>query len=100
MAPSFVTWPTRNMLQPLCLARCISIEAHSRTWETLPGALAISGLYIVCMESTIITLGESSCMRLSTVFMSFSGNTKKPVPDAPSRFARILIWRLDSSPET
>ena len=57
------------------MARRISIEAHSRTWDTLPGTLAISGLYMVCMESTTITPGDSSIMRFSTVFMSFSAST-------------------------
>ena len=57
MAPSLVTWPTRNTLHPLVFARRISIEADSLTWDTLPGALAISGRYMVCMESTTITAG-------------------------------------------
>ena len=47
IAPSLVTWPTRNTLQLFSFASRISREAHSRTWETLPGAEAISGRYIV-----------------------------------------------------
>ena len=73
--PSLVTCPTRKTLHPLTLARRISMDAHSRTCETLPGAEAISGRYIVWMESTIITVGESCSMRFSTVFMSFSDST-------------------------
>ena len=75
MAPSLVTCPTRNTPHPLSFASRMSCAAHSRTWDTLPGALAMSGRYMVCMESTTITDGESCCMRFSTVFMSFSEST-------------------------
>ena len=75
-------------------------EALSRTCETLPGAEAISGRYMVWMESTTITRGATSSMRRSTVVMSFSESTYMPVPEAPRRLARILICRADSSPET
>ena len=60
----------------------------------------MSGRYMVCMESTTITDGESCCMRFSTVFMSFSDSTKNPESASPSRFARIFTCRADSSPDT
>ena len=54
IAPSLVTWPTRNTAQPVVLAMRINRLAHSRTCETLPGALAMSGRYIVWIESIIM----------------------------------------------
>ena len=52
MAPSLVTWPTRKTGQPVVLAKRISRLALSRTWLTEPGEEAMSGRYMVWMEST------------------------------------------------
>ena len=38
MAPSLVTWPTRMIAVPVCLAWRVSCAAHSRTCATEPGA--------------------------------------------------------------
>ena len=66
MAPSLVTCPTRHTEVPLSLAMRMSMDVHSRIWDTDPGADAISGRYMVWTESTTMTSGLSSCMRVST----------------------------------
>ena len=75
MAPSLVTWPTRNSTHPDSLAKRISRAAASRTWDTEPGAEAMSGRYMVWMESTTHTWGSSWSSRWATTSMSFSGST-------------------------
>ena len=100
IAPSLVTCPTSMIAQPLVLARRISTEADSRTCETEPGALASSGRYMVWIESTMASSGRSRSICRSTMVMSFSERTYNSLEEAPSRRARILIWRVDSSPET
>jgi len=85
---------------PACFASRISCAALSRTCDTLPGADASSGKYIVWIESTTMTEGFSSSTRRSTVVMSFSESTYMPVSEAPSRFARSRTCRADSSPDT
>ena len=39
IVPSLVTWPTNSTTMPRCFASLVSCAAHSRTCETLPGAL-------------------------------------------------------------
>src|SRR5471030_1871205 len=46
-APSLVTWPTRMMVMPVCLATRVSWAAHSRTWATEPGAELSASEYTV-----------------------------------------------------
>ena len=75
IAPSLVTWPTRNTAVPLSLESRSSRLVHSRIWLTEPGALASSGRYMVWMESMTITSGDSSCIRVSTLSMAFSAST-------------------------
>ncbi|CPP36880.1 Uncharacterised protein [Bordetella pertussis] len=43
-APSLVTWPIITMAMPVCLASRVSCAAHSRTWDTEPGAAVSSPL--------------------------------------------------------
>src|SRR5215831_1651616 len=59
IAPSFVTWPIRNVGTPDALATRSSRAAASRTWLTLPGAASTPGSCIVWMESTMATAGAS-----------------------------------------
>ena len=44
MLPSFVTCPTISVGTPVALARYVSSMQASRSWLTLPGAAARSGL--------------------------------------------------------
>src|SRR6056297_3589926 len=46
-APSLVTWPTSTTVQPVCLAYWTSLDAHSRTWATAPGADCNASLHSV-----------------------------------------------------
>ena len=57
MAPSLVTWPTKIMAMPICLAMRVNCAAHSRTCDTLPGAEVIWSEYMVWMESMTTSLG-------------------------------------------
>ena len=66
--PSLVTWPTRKMAVPLCLAKRTSRAALSRTWATPPGADCSCSVKMVWIESTTMTLGFS----LRAVAMMFS----------------------------
>ena len=75
MAPSLVTCPTRKMAVPLSLHRRMSKLVHSRIWLTEPGALAISGRYMVWMESTTATSGCSCWSFSSTLSRAFSART-------------------------
>ena len=55
--PSFVTCPTINVDIPILFEIFINLEVPSFIWLTVPGAEDISGLYTVCIESTIIKSG-------------------------------------------
>ena len=68
--------------------------------EKLPGAEAISGRYMVWMESTTINSGWMRPICFSTALISFSERMYSPLPETPRRLALSLIWRADSSPET
>ena len=46
-APSFVTWPTTKTEIDRSFASFIKESVTSRTWLTVPGADAMSGLYMV-----------------------------------------------------
>jgi hypothetical protein len=59
-APSLVTWPTRNTVVSVSLAKRTSLRALSRTWETLPGAEVRDSVNRVWMESTTSTRGRSA----------------------------------------
>ena len=74
--------------------------AHSRTWETLPAADGTEERVMVWMESTMTTSGFSARMVASTVSRSPLDRTNRSGALTPSRMARSLICRADSSPET
>src|SRR3989454_1343957 len=59
-APSFVTWPTRNVAMPRPLASVMRRAPHSRTCVTLPGADSSSGRNTVWMESMTSPRGFTS----------------------------------------
>ena len=100
MAPSLVTCPTRKIAVPLSLARRMSRLVHSRIWLTLPGAEAISGRYMVWMESITATSGCSWLSFSSTPSRAFSASTYRLGTSTPSRLARSLSCLADSSPLT
>ena len=56
MPPSLVTWPTRNTLVPVSLAKRTRRAALSRTWLTEPGAAVSCSDHSVWMESATISL--------------------------------------------
>src|SRR6187402_975812 len=56
IAPSLVTWPTRNSAVPARLAWRVSCAAHSRTCATEPGADCSVSDHSVWIESITATL--------------------------------------------
>ena len=89
IAPSFVTWPTMKTAVPVVFATRVKKDVASRTWLTLPGAEAISGQYIVCMESIIKNAGLMRSISASITVMSVSASSSMS-PPAPSLCARSL----------
>jgi len=100
MAPSFVTWPTRNVARPRPLACVMRRAAHSRTWATEPGADSRSGRKTVWIESTISAWGFTSSSAACTAARSVSAHSRSPSPAMPRRSARIFTCAADSSAQT
>ena len=98
--PSFVTWPTRKTGTSVVFAKAISRPATSRTCDTLPGALPSSGRNSVWIESMASAQGFSLVASSSTRVASVSARTSRCSESTPSRSARSLVCRRDSSPET
>ncbi len=99
-APSLVTCPTSTTVQPVCLAYWTSLEAHSRTWATAPGADCSASLHSVWIESMTMKLGRLAAAVASTVSRLVSVRHSRPSGSSPSRCARIATWAADSSPVT
>ena len=72
--PSLFTCPTRITDTPSFLALPINAIADSRTCETLPGEEDEYGVYIVCIESIIITSGftREASERMRSMLVSVS----------------------------
>ena len=100
IAPSLLTWPMTNAVIFMVFASCITAMVQSFTWPMLPGAEAMSLLYIVCTESMIRISGFRSSTLCVTALISVSARTKRSSLDTPSRCERILSWRWLSSPVT
>ena len=98
IAPSFVTWPITKTEISFCLANCTMRPTHSRNWATEPGADGNSAAVIVWIESTTSTFVSVRFASASTLPNDVSASTCKLSPDKPSRRARWLTWRRDSSP--
>ena len=69
----------------------------SRIWLTLPGALVISGRYMVWMLSITAVSGWISRIFSSTASSAFSASTYRSLV-MPRRLARSLICLALSSP--
>ena len=78
----------------------VSSSADSRTCETLPGEELTEETDSVWMESTTTISGllSSIVSRICSASVAEVSSTRSPV--TPSRFARSLICRRLSSPET
>ncbi len=100
IAPSLVTWPTKITAMPRCLARRVSCAAHSRTWETLPGAEVSASVYIVWIESTTSTSGDALPAAATIASSWTSARSSTGALTSPSRWARIATCSTDSSPVT
>ena len=100
IAPSLVTWPTRIITVPVCLAWRVNCAAHSRTCATEPGADVNASEYTVWIESITATSGLSSASCAKMASRRISGNTGMLASGKSSRRARIATWRADSSPLT
>ncbi|MNT08702.1 hypothetical protein D3C72_1434520 [compost metagenome] len=99
-APSFVTWPTRMMVTPVCLAARVSCAAHSRTCATEPGAELSASEYTVWIESITTTSGFKSC-KVDRIFSSWiSACNLSSLASMTRRLARRAICAPDSSPLT
>ena len=97
--PSFVTCPTINVDIPIFLEIFINLEVPSFIWLTVPGADDISGLYTVCIESTIIKSGFTLSKYASIILKLFSENINRLSVFTPNLCALIFIWDWDSSPD-
>ena len=85
---------------PCVFAMRRSVQAHSRTCETLPGAEAMSGRSIVWMESMTSSAGcvFSICASMVSRFVSLT--TRSVSASASRRSARMRTCRVLSSPVT
>ena len=99
-APSLVTWPTRKIAVPLCLAKRTSNAALSRTWATPPGADCSCSVKMVWIESITITLGFSTRAVAMMLSMQVSVITLSLSSGKPKRRARMATCCWDSSPVT
>ncbi|MCY1447748.1 hypothetical protein D9M71_643820 [compost metagenome] len=95
-----VTWPTRKIAVPLCLANRTSRAALSRTWATPPGADCNCSVKMVWMESITITFGFSSRAVAMMASMQVSVMTLSLSSGRPRRRARMATCCWDSSPVT
>ncbi len=96
--PSLVTWPTRMVDIPRCLATAMRAAATSRTWVTPPGTPSTSPAAIVCTESMISSRGDTASTWLMTASRSVSAARYRLSWMAPSRSARSRTCAADSSP--
>ncbi len=99
-APSLVTWPTSKMVVPVSLAMRVSCAAHSRTWDTDPGAEVTCSVYSVWIESITTTSGASLRKVGKIASRRISAKKRTREGSTASREARKAICCGDSSPET
>ena len=82
------------------LAVCMNRLVHSRTWVRLPGLEEIWDRLMVWMESMMTTSGSVEQMVSQIASASFTVSRYRLSVSTPSRCARSLICRADSSPDT
>lgn len=98
--PSLVMWPMSITGTEDSFAYFSSLDAHSRTCDTLPATDSRVSEAMVCMESTMTRPGWVFSMWLS-IFSSDVSQTMKTLSlGRPMRSALILICFALSSPET
>ena len=85
---------------PVSLARRSNIDAHSLICDTDPGEDSIVCVYIVCIESTIMSSGSVFFASANMFSISVSLYIRQSSPSPPSLVALSFTCRALSSPVT